>query len=91
MAACCGRNAKYPGASAMARNLAGTVLMAMRHAISEGAVLAHEDVVRSRIGICDLCDRKSGTRCKECGCFITLKTAILVAECPLHKWPKNSP
>ena len=88
MASCCGKNAKYPSAITMAKDLSATVLAAMRHAISQGEVLADESLVRKRLKTCESCDRKTGVRCRECGCFISLKTAIQVAECPLGKWPK---
>jgi hypothetical protein len=41
-----------------------------------------------RLKICLGCDRliKSTKQCKECGCFMSLKTQIANASCPLHKW-----
>ena len=50
-----------------------------------------------RFNICKECDRlfKPTRTCKECGCFMAMKTWLRLAECPLGKWgqedakPKN--
>jgi hypothetical protein len=50
-----------------------------------------ETVVASeRMDICNGCDRliQATKTCKECGCFMTLKTKLPNAECPLGKWGK---
>lgn len=41
-----------------------------------------------RYGICKGCDRlfKPTRTCKECGCFMSLKTWLKDATCPLGKW-----
>jgi len=41
-----------------------------------------------RLDICKGCDRITfATRqCKECGCFMALKTWLKEAECPIGKW-----
>ena len=45
---------------------------------------------QERLAICYACDRwKPSTRqCKECGCFMDLKSKIKAADCPLGKWGK---
>jgi hypothetical protein len=45
-------------------------------------------VAEERISICNGCDRliKATKTCKECGCFMTAKTKLPNAECPLGKW-----
>ena len=43
---------------------------------------------KHRLDICRSCPRyfnPTGT-CKECGCFMTLKTRLKSAECPIGKW-----
>lgn len=45
--------------------------------------------VRSeRFDICKECDRlfKPTRTCKECGCFMAMKTWLKGAYCPLGKW-----
>lgn len=40
-----------------------------------------------RIEICKTCNRLSVLKfCKECHCFMPLKTYINSATCPLEKW-----
>ena len=48
-------------------------------------------VAQSRQNICNSCEhrRKFVNQCSICGCFLTAKTKMLYAECPLKKW--NSP
>lgn len=86
---CCGKRSMYPSVRSMAKDISATVLQAMRQAISSGEVLADEELIRKRLSTCNRCEKKTGVRCRECGCYITLKTAVLVAECPLRKWPRS--
>lgn len=41
-----------------------------------------------RMAICEACPRllKATKQCKECGCFMVLKTKLKEASCPLGKW-----
>lgn len=43
---------------------------------------------QKRLDICLGCDRliKSTKQCKECGCFMNIKTQLPHASCPLGKW-----
>lgn len=45
---------------------------------------------KKRLDICISCDKffKPTGQCKECGCFMALKTQIAHAVCPLNKWEK---
>jgi hypothetical protein len=47
-----------------------------------------EDVQNNRISICESCERffKPTRQCKECGCFMDIKTKLEQASCPLEKW-----
>ena len=42
----------------------------------------------TRLDICKSCPEliKPTTQCKKCGCFMTLKTKLQNATCPLGKW-----
>ena len=42
----------------------------------------------SRLDICRSCDKyiKVTSTCKECGCFMVLKTKLKKSKCPLDKW-----
>lgn len=47
-----------------------------------------DETAKSRMDICLSCDRliKSTRQCKECGCFMHIKTKLSAATCPLSKW-----
>lgn len=41
-----------------------------------------------RLKICRDCERlfKPTQTCRECGCFMVVKTRLINARCPLGKW-----
>ncbi len=43
-------------------------------------------IKEERMSICKQCDRYILGICKECGCVMNLKTLLVQAYCPLHKW-----
>jgi hypothetical protein len=47
-----------------------------------------EEISNERFEICLGCDRfiHATKQCKECGCFMNLKTRLREATCPLDKW-----
>lgn len=47
-----------------------------------------EDLQNERLKICETCPKliKLTKTCKECGCFMVLKTKLSEASCPLGKW-----
>lgn len=49
---------------------------------------ANEDLSNFRMDICVQCDRliTLTKQCRECGCFMNMKTKLLGAKCPLGKW-----
>lgn len=49
---------------------------------------AEEDVAKERLSICKECPEliKLTSQCKQCGCFMSAKTKLKVASCPLGKW-----
>lgn len=49
--------------------------------------LSDEDA-NKRLDICKKCPKliKATSQCKECGCFMNLKTKMEHATCPLGKW-----
>lgn len=60
---------------------------AMREEISEERAIAAE-TAHARLLICTDCDRlfEPTFTCKECGCFMKVKTKLKSAKCPLGKW-----
>lgn len=49
---------------------------------------ASEELAESRYEICKGCPEliKLTKTCKQCGCFMALKTKLQNATCPLNKW-----
>lgn len=47
-----------------------------------------KDEQKKRLDICRSCDRiiKATMTCKECGCFMKVKTTLKTARCPKNKW-----
>lgn len=47
-----------------------------------------DELAQYRLSICQGCEffKKSGNRCKKCGCFMKLKTHLENAKCPIGKW-----
>lgn len=56
------------------------------HLLTEEKVI--EEEFNRRMAICRECPffRAKTETCKKCGCFMKLKTKILKAHCPIHKW-----
>ena len=44
--------------------------------------------MNEKLKICIVCDRYDAERkvCKECGCYMPLKTTVPFTKCPLGKW-----
>jgi len=49
---------------------------------------ASEEVANFRYNTCLSCPEliKLTKQCKQCGCFMTIKTKLQAATCPLEKW-----
>lgn len=47
-----------------------------------------EEISNSRYSICLECPELLSItkQCKQCGCFMAMKTKLLEATCPLKKW-----
>ena len=49
---------------------------------------APQELQSVRMSICKQCPELTIiNRCSRCGCFMTLKTTLTGAQCPLGKWP----
>lgn len=46
------------------------------------------EIAEKRMAICEDCPRlvRLTKQCKECGCFMNLKTKLAAASCPIGKW-----
>ena len=47
-----------------------------------------EDIKKARLETCRSCEffLKGSQRCKLCGCFMTMKTTLEQAKCPMGYW-----
>lgn len=56
--------------------------------INRNVEKASDELADKRMSICNDCDKlvKVTKQCKECGCFMALKTRLQNAQCPLNKW-----
>lgn len=46
------------------------------------------ELIESRLEICKTCPwfRANTKRCRKCGCFMSLKTTLKQAKCPIGNW-----
>jgi|CXWL01.1.fsa_nt_gi hypothetical protein len=56
-------------------------------------VLVDEPTREARLACCQACAdyRASDDRCLACGCFVRIKAAITVTDCPRGKWGSIEP
>lgn len=49
---------------------------------------APKEMALARFEICKSCPEliRPTNQCRQCGCFMHLKTKLIQAECPLGKW-----
>ena len=47
-----------------------------------------KDIADKRYKVCQSCPEliKLTKQCKQCGCFMVIKTKLQKAECPIGKW-----
>lgn len=50
--------------------------------------LNKEENAAKRFNVCEQCDQLTSiaSMCKQCGCFMKIKTRIYGSSCPLQKW-----
>ena len=62
--------------------------------VSDGLVenVARQDVALERERVCRMCPSLVYLTfsCKECGCFMKIKTRLAKMKCPLDKWKEQS-
>jgi hypothetical protein len=57
-------------------------------ASSTSGIIASTELREKRLNICNDCEHllKITKNCKKCGCFVSLKTGLQGAKCPIGKW-----
>ncbi len=75
---------EYPSIFQMGLNAVNAVV----EFVKDGGKLSNDEEVKRRIEICNGCEMfvKAENRCKECGCYLALKSAVNSGKCPLDKW-----
>ena len=50
--------------------------------------IADEELLNDRLAICRACPEliKITEQCKQCGCFMAIKTKLEISKCPIGKW-----
>ena len=52
--------------------------------------LHDQDIIDKRWDICQGCEFLTDkNRCQKCGCFMSVKTKVATASCPIGKWEKE--
>jgi hypothetical protein len=72
-----------PGILLKGWNLAKT----MAQFATSGFALTSREMYDKRLAICDACPMHRGHKCLACGCYLPVKAAMAVAECPDGRWP----
>lgn len=75
---------KTPNPLTAAKSAVGLV----KNLVQGKPVLVEEEELEKRLGQCDSCEFKDpiSNQCKQCSCFIFLKTQFKHETCPVGKW-----
>lgn len=68
------------------RSFVQTTSDVLKHGVKTGEVLATDEAAKRRLDTCSKCPEYNGFICRKCNCVMSVKTKLLVATCPLHKW-----
>lgn len=76
-----------PGIKFMVGGLLKTAADVAVNAAKGGRTLASEELAEARLKLCRQCEfLTEKNRCVKCGCFMSTKTKIQAAKCPINKW-----
>ena len=54
--------------------------------VADGCRTVTKDEYERRLGICDRCEHRDGSRCMKCGCYLPAKVRGRAWGCPIGKW-----
>ena len=74
---------RMPSLSKQAWNVASSIAAF----VADGLSTVSSAEYKTRLDICDTCERRDDRRCAECGCVLALKAKGRAFTCPLGKWP----
>ena len=67
----------------------GSAATAAAKFVANGAPVVNGNMQEERMNICRSCDQfdEQSIRCKDCKCFLEVKSRMATEVCPLNKWP----
>ena len=77
---------QMPSLIEMGKNLISTATNAAKDVAAGNNPSATEEQANSRLQICRGCEHYVSERCTQCGCYMSVKTYIRAASCPVGKW-----
>ena len=68
------------------RHFVNTAKNVVEHVVKTGRVKTEDNQLKIRRQICSSCEYLYDSRCQKCGCFISTKTSLEAANCPINRW-----
>lgn len=75
-----------PSISQMGKNLLKTAMDTAKNVAAGEAFSVNAEEAEKRLSICKQCEFYINERCSKCGCFMSVKTHLKAASCPVNKW-----
>lgn len=74
------------------KNLSETVTDSFGEMAKGNNIFAEQQIQQTRMSTCQSCEHFNvkTTQCRHCGCFMSAKTKLKTASCPIGKWGKVS-
>lgn len=71
--------------------MAGNFATAVAQHVASGAKNSTPELLQLRLEQCSVCDQRRDNRCTICGCYVEQKAAMQSQQCPIGKWPMETP
>ncbi len=54
-------------------------------------IFCSQEIINQRLAVCKACPEfiAMTSQCRKCGCFMSAKTRLRTASCPIDKWGKS--
>jgi len=74
------------------KTLSETITDSVGQISSGKPVFCEPNVIKKRLAICKACPEfiAATSQCRKCGCFMSAKTKLKVASCPINKWTRDN-
>lgn len=77
---------QMPSVAEMGKNLLNTAANVVKGVAAGESLSVTDEQANKRLEICKSCEYYVGERCTQCGCYMSVKTHIRAANCPVGKW-----